>query len=100
VKKVLEYFIESPHAAESGRQRNSSHRHSRFVNELLSKEHTPGLCHRDGRGSKMLHEQSAELALAYSQAFCQCFDACGLAVKRAVVNESQRAGNSVRSSAP
>jgi hypothetical protein len=64
MKKVPEYFIESPNAAESGCQRNLSHGHSRFVNKLFSKEHTPGLRYRDGRGSKMLHEQSPELALA------------------------------------
>ena len=64
VKEVLEYFIESPQAAESRGERNFSHGHSRFVNQMLSKQHTPGLCHRDGRGSKMLHEQSPELALA------------------------------------
>src|SRR5258708_3947205 len=56
MKQVPEYFIESPNAAESGCQSYFSHRHSRFVNELLGKEHAPGLRHRDGRGSQMLKE--------------------------------------------
>jgi hypothetical protein len=64
MKKVLEYFIEPPHAAESSRQRNFSHRHPSFVNKLLGKKHASRLCHRNGRGSKMLLEQSSELAFA------------------------------------
>jgi hypothetical protein len=56
MEQIQKYLIESPHAAEPGCQRNLSHGHSRFVNELLGKEHTPSLCHRDGRCSKMLKE--------------------------------------------
>jgi hypothetical protein len=64
MEQVSKYLIESPHAAEPGCQRNLSHGHSRFVNELLGKEHTPGLCHHDGRSPKMLKEQPPKLTLA------------------------------------
>src|SRR5947209_1516376 len=39
MKEVAEYLVEAPHAAESGGERNFSHRHSRFVDELLGKKH-------------------------------------------------------------
>ena len=95
MKKIPEYFIESPHAAESGGQRNFSHRQARFVNELLGKKHTPRLCYRDVRGSKVLKEQSSKLAFPYAKTFRQCFYACAIAIKSAVGNQSQCAGHCV-----
>jgi hypothetical protein len=62
MKKLPEYFIEPPHAAESGREHNFSHRHSSFVNKLLGEKYTSRLRHRNGGGSEMLLEQSPELA--------------------------------------
>jgi hypothetical protein len=100
MKEVAKYFIESPHAAEPGRECNFSHGHSRFVNELLGKKDAPGLCNRNGRSSKVLHEQSPELAAAYAKTFRQCFYASVVAIECAIGDERECAGNRVRSSAP
>jgi hypothetical protein len=62
MKQTLEYFVESPHAAESRSEGNLSHGHSRFMNELLGKKHAPRLGNGDGRGSKVLQKQSPKLA--------------------------------------
>jgi len=95
MKKIAEYFIEPSQAAESGCQRNFRHGHSRFVNELLGKKHASGLRNRDGGSAKMLREQPPKLAAAYAKAVGQSFYAIVVAIKGAIGNESERAGNRV-----
>ena len=75
MKKILKCLIESPHAAESGCQRNFRHRHLRLVDQLLGKEHAPRLRHRNRRSSKMLHKQPPKLALAQAKPIRQRFHA-------------------------
>jgi hypothetical protein len=100
MKEVPKYLIESPHAAESGSERNVRQRHSRFVNELLGKEYAPRLCNRDGRGPQMLQEQPPKLASADTQTIRQRFDVIVVAIEGAIGDERECAGNGVRSSAP
>ena len=83
-EKLVECFIEPPHAAESSRQCNFGHRHSSFVNKLLGKKHTPRLRDRDGGGAEMLLKQTPEVAFAQTKAFRQCFYACARAIESAV----------------
>jgi hypothetical protein len=63
VKEIMEDFVESAEAAETGCERNFGHGHLGFVDELLGEEDAAGLCNGDGRGSEMLEEEAAELAI-------------------------------------
>jgi hypothetical protein len=56
VEERTKYFVESPNAAESGRQCNFGHGHFCFVDELLGEENTSGLRDSDRRGAKMLNK--------------------------------------------
>jgi hypothetical protein len=100
MKQIPKCLIESPHAAESSREGNFRQGHSRFMNELLGEKHAAGLCHRDGRGPQMLHEQSPELASTHAEACGEGFDAVTVAVERAIGNQSERPRNCIRTSAP
>ena len=53
VKQPLKYFVEPPQAPEAGCHGNFCHRHVRFLDELLGKEYSSGLCHRQRRGAEM-----------------------------------------------
>jgi hypothetical protein len=43
MEEIPEFFIESPHASESRRERHLSHGHPGFVDELLGKKNAPSL---------------------------------------------------------
>ena len=48
VKEIVEGFVESTEAAEAGGERDFSHGHLGFVDELLGEENAAGLCDGDG----------------------------------------------------
>ena len=56
VEEILECFVESPDASESGCEGDFGHGHPGFVDELLGEEHAAGLRDGDGGGSEMLVE--------------------------------------------
>jgi hypothetical protein len=47
MKQITKCLIESPQAAEAGRQRNFRHGHLRFMNQLLGEEYAARLRHGD-----------------------------------------------------
>ena len=100
MEEIPKSLIEPAQAAESSSQRDFRHGHSRLLNKLLGKKHAPSLGHRDGRRSEMLKEQPAELAFAQAETSRQLFNAGAAAIKRTIIDESQRAGDRVRSSTP
>ena len=95
VEEITKYLVESPNAAEAGGQGNFGHGHLCFVDQLLGEEDTPGLRHRDRRGSQMLIEQAAKVTFADAEAFRERFDAGGVPVKRAVRNQRKGARDGV-----
>src|ERR1700761_304096 len=54
VEELEKSLVESPHAAETGCRCDVRHRHLSVVDQLFGKQHSPGLCNRDGGGAKML----------------------------------------------
>jgi hypothetical protein len=100
VEEMLERLVEAPQAAESGCECDFGHRHSGFVYELLGEENAAGLRDGDWGSSEMLMEEPAELAFADAEAFGQGFHGSMVAVKGAVGDESQGAGDGVGSSTP
>jgi hypothetical protein len=100
MEEMLEGFVESPDAAKTGGEGDFGHGHSGFVDELLGEENAAGLRYGDGRGSQMLMEEAAELALADAEAFGECFYGCAVAVEGAVGDEGEGAGDGVRGSTP
>jgi hypothetical protein len=100
MKQVLEHFVKAAHAAKSCRQGNLGHGHAGFMNQLLGKEHTPGLRHCNGRRAQMLEKQSPELTVSYSKSFRQFLDVRVVTIERPIGNKSECPGNGIRSSAP
>src|ERR1700761_49544 len=52
----VKHLIESTQAAKTSRQRNFSHRHLRFVDEVFRKQDTSGLGYSNRRSSEVLKE--------------------------------------------
>ena len=51
------------------------------MNELFREKHSPRLCNRDGRRSKMLKKQAPQLTFTQTQALSQLFNAISLAIE-------------------
>lgn len=100
MEEVSKYFIEPPQAAESRRQCNFSHGHTRFMNEVLGEKDPSRLGHGNGRSSEVLQKQSPQLALANAEASCQRIHTFAFAIEGAFSDERQCAGNSVGGSTP
>src|SRR5690242_20076057 len=63
VVKLAKRVVEPADAAETRRLGDCRHRKPRFLDQLLGKQNTPRLRHRDRRHAKMLVEKAAQLPL-------------------------------------
>ena len=70
---LLDGGVESPHAAESSRERNLSHRQPGFVYQLFGKLQPARLRHGAGRRSQMTQEQPPKMARADAEALGKAF---------------------------
>ena len=95
-----EGVVETADAAEARGHGDGGHGEARFVQKLLGEEHAAGL--RDGqwRGTDVLIEQAAELALADAERGREPLDRRTRAVERALGDASHRAAHRVCSATP
>jgi hypothetical protein len=70
------------------------------MNELLRKEHPPGLSYNDGRCSQMLQKEPAQLAFANSKTIGKLFYTALLSIQSAFADQSERTRNGIRSPSP
>ena len=97
MEEVLKYLVEPPQTAETRRQRNLSHGHVRFMDEVLGEKHTSGLCHSNWRRSEMLKKQSPQMTLANAKAFCKCIHAFTLAIEGTLGDQRLHPDHLIRS---
>ncbi len=100
MKQPEKCFVEPPQAAEARRHGHIGHRHPCLVDKLLREQHPPRLRHGNRRRPEMLKKQASQLAFAQAQTSGKLFNAVAVAIERALGDQSQGAGNSIRGPAP
>jgi hypothetical protein len=87
MEEFLKYFIKPTQAIETRCQCNFGHRHLRFMDKMLSKKYTSGLCDGDWWGSEVLDEEPAQLAFTDAKALSKCIHAVSIAIEGSVGDE-------------
>ena len=93
-----EGLVEAAHAIEARSQRHLGHRQRRLVDQLLGKQDTPRLRHRDRRGPEMPLKQPPQLPPTDAEPVGKTLDI--VAIEAAGFNQGKRARHGIGRAAP